>query len=764
MDGNELRDRLIQAHPDLLVDRSPHFAPLLDAVLEAADSNGRLDQRALNTVLKKQCKSAHRPDRPCLRRLIKLLERLNADGTLKAVLPTLPVPNPRPSVLPVSADQFARIQSAEALVDFLLQTWLPAQSSAAARSLAAGMLLVAQTGAGEEVACGILARLRPGDVSAQGVLTTPTHIAELSGNTHSFRPPEPLRGLLLEEAARAGDTDPGALLLDAAPGVDAPDPAEGAEASIREAVETVRRTLGAAFRDLVRDFEQVRGGWPAGGPVGTWKRFAHTARFLPLRAGFPPFLLELMRSYPLPAEVQGFTPVDEEGSRFLGERVLRDASEHSHRLATNDNAQTTEPGPVTLYDDEPPEDWPRLARNRLSTFVKRIEALAPSGRIRAKRQQEQLHALLTEALDEVDAIAPPTSLLHVVLHWSVKKLDQDGGKISSLKTHYSRVFSRALFSNPETWDLQEWDDETVEEVTRQILAGKAWGRTTRGSFLMTWGEFLRYAQHHGLLAEASLVRFTGDNSPANPRTEILKPQEFGYLDRLQAKSRQGRMMACALVLGGFGALRAAEVCGLTIGDVYAADGELYVYSRAGKSAAARRKVPLHLVAPPEHVALVREWWAERTGELPPNTNGHEAGLFGPQGDPAAYQRNALIDPLLAWLRSIIGRDADFHLLRHTAASWLLLRWYAAHNPDFAETFAKRGGWFFGEASLAGVRHLLEGEAFGADTDHNALLRLSKFLGHRGLDTLMVHYAHTLAPIHSHALGKLEGLFDKAGFR
>lgn len=242
-------------------------------------------------------------------------------------------------------------------------------------------------------------------------------------------------------------------------------------------------------------------------------------------------------------------------------------------------------------------------------------------------------------------------------------------------------------------------------------------------------------------------------------------------------SQTHQQMAIALALGYYAGLRASEVCQLTLADIRieassAADWEslyqhyghryseddpfpfgtqCWVYIRRGKTSSARRRVPLHVLAPPAVVAQMQQWWSIRR-TVASSEPYHRIALFGPLFSPKGYTRQGLIDPLIAWLRTQWGNAVDFHTLRHAAVSWLQLRLHAAQYPDFCNRLAHRHHWMFSQASLQPLyRYLCGPEGADAELRGSQVAQIAKIIGHRHTGTLTHTYSHTLPLIHGDVL-------------
>lgn len=729
------------------------YRPLLDAVLAEVDANGRLTAKGLARVERGTFEAKRASRRTHRSQLTRALQAMNETGRIDAVLPVTKTLAPRPALLAVSPEQ-ARSQITARAMDAYLDTWWAERREADAQLLAFAMRLVTRAGLGERVVAGVLARLRPVDVGADGTLALPIALTDFTASRYTLRPPKACRSLLPGRKARRQSGGAQALLFSATLG-NAPQSQEEARAQL----DHVRETLQALFARFAADFRKHN--TTPGATITSWRRFASAARLLPLGRGVPPVFVDLVESFPLPASAtlgddQPMALLRAEATVSANARILRPVGSSGRGSGARGTLDRRTPGPVVITSAALPDDWSRRVRNLLTAFVYTAQSLATkSGTLgRSKNKRNALLGARDRFLRQADGIMPTPSVLHLALAWGTRKLISDGIKVSTLKTYFSRLFSLALLTEEETADMQHWDDDTIQEITAHVLANRRWDARTVGHFLGTWAEFLGYAQSVGMLGEAEIAIERGENVHRASRTAIVTPGEFDYVWRvLQAgeRDREAMQWGVALTLGYYGGLRASEVVGLTLRDIYIACGEVWVMIRAGKTPAARRSIPLHAVAPPDTLAQFERWVARRREEVGPGDL-QTIGVFGPQGEAAAYNREGLITPLLEWLRPILGPGVDFHLLRHSTASWLLLRLHAARSPGFRDSLHHGRSWMFSAEALASVRALFAGPGAGAhDAPCHDWLYVAKFMGHRDLGTLLLHYSHTLGPIHSDVL-------------
>ena len=761
VDRTELLHAL-QARASRRTTRASVDERLVDALAEHVDDNGRLDAQALahleKAILGHASKGSRRQHR---KRLTRFLAAANETGLIDAALPVEPTLAPRPALLAVSPDQ-ARRQATARAMDQHLDHWLAGarRDDPATVLLALAMRLVARAGCSEKVVTGILARLTYADVSRSGTLSLPIDPADFSPARYVLTPPKACQRLIPRRRRGAKGDDHQTLLFSSLLG----EPPTDAE-SARRRQDEVRRVLSHAFRAFADDFAQQHA-TDGAASIMSWRRFAHAARLLPLGRGVPPVFVDLLERFPLPAAATGgdgqpMALLHHRDAPSPNERIRRTHRSHDATPAPAQGADLIRrvPGPVVISATELPEDWSRRVRNLLQAFTDGAEGLCATRGTVPKGKHSALRELRDRLLNRADTIVPTASILHVALAWASAKLMDGGVKVSTIKTYFSRLFSHTLLSQEETLDLQYWDDETIDELTARMLAMPRRSVRTDAHFLATWADFLRYAQSIGLLAEAEVAIQQGEAAHRACRTAIVTPGEFDYVWRVldhRSADPVSMQWAAALTLGFYGGLRASEVLGLTLKDIYSGWGEVWVHIRAGKTPAARRNIPLHLVAPPAVVAQIVRW-VERRSKACASLAPQDVALFGPEGEAGGYNRASFITPLLAWLRELLGEGVDFHLLRHSTVSWLLLRIHAARHRGFRESLHHQASWMFSDEALGRVLTLVRGDApANGQSGAHDWLYLAKFIGHRDLGTLLLHYSHTLGPIHSEVLERAWG--------
>ncbi|MDG4868720.1 site-specific integrase [Guyparkeria sp. 1SP6A2] len=689
------------------------------------------------------------------KRLSRLLTGLNRAGW-KCAIPPQTVKPPRPMALPATAKEALQSVEIHRLEQILRRNWKQHASNATGRLFLAGLLLVTRVGAGDQVACGLLLRLRVMDVDdtgpAPGRIRTPIHGAATHDVCHELVPPEPLKTLLLRQRKRRKRLGPQTLLFQDVADDDGP----FTDMLVRHRLNDYLAVIKAS--EPVREYEI--------GLPRTWPGLVKSGQWLAREHGVPPAILQIMASYPLPKSALDtelwFDPFQ------ATSEAIKPRPDSAVRLDQKPQRLGEVPADQVTIIDEPKPDWSAAARLILRRFLHQVETrcMTRKGGKVAPSRMKAFDTAVSSSLDEADQLAPSgRSVLHLGLHWLGLRLGDRAIAISTARTYLGRIFQRTLFDQWESLDMATWDDETVDEITAQLMNGKPWSTKTQQDFMETWMQFLRFCARDDIQAISpdDLPNWNSDGSTAaRPgRRTIITPFQFDHVldsmdQHLQGRSSERDAQQAILILGFYGGLRSSEVLNLTAADVVSTHDELRINILRSKTPAGRRAVPLHLILPSERVYQpLARWVAHRQNQVRQMGRAarlEDMPLFGPLEIRRRPGWDEVIEPPLDFLRECLQTDIDFHGLRHSAASWLILRAYAAYHDGFSQTLRHRDHPCFRGPALETLREfseLFDPEA--SDGKERILVHIAKVLGHTNLQSLMLTYAHTIGPIQSHAL-------------
>ncbi|TCJ25629.1 site-specific integrase [Cobetia sp. Ld8] len=512
--------------------------------------------------------------------------------------------------------------------------------------------------------------------------------------------------------------------------------------------------------------------------------------------GPAPLWSQLLRRYPLPVcswrspwqhdESLFFSAASRPTSGTSSASGAMDASEpedietdlHTPELLMGGGDRSNESSPSTssrYRQDQLSTDWYVKAGNQLYAYITELEhegLITPRGESAIQRHD----AITSRYAKKLIHMLGEDSYPLWILLWLSYQSSTQGNKASTLRTYLSRLTPTSLMMLPDIPWLTLWDGELMEAISEQLPTQKGWDTSTSHNFFQTFNQFISFCQGNDRLTGIPPVQGEGGRFISTLRTHLIMPHEAEHLTRALSRRRSGlrRSWLIAFLLGYYGGLRAGEVMALTLHDVIinqpGEDGPTYCYVEihAGKTANARRSVPLHLLISPELMTLVREWIDRRRESFAGQQRLKNIALLGPESSPLGYSRESLLTPLMAWARESLrgaltpGLELedihfDFHLLRHNAISWLVLRLYSDDYPQLLDRLSSacRGHWSFTPAAQANCRRavydVLEKDAKARG---HRLELLAKLIGHRNSQTLTYHYTHVLGEIHGEVLLEL----------
>lgn len=345
------------------------------------------------------------------------------------------------------------------------------------------------------------------------------------------------------------------------------------------------------------------------------------------------------------------------------------------------------------------------------------------------------------------------AMLHLFTRWAEHMLVKGSatGNPLSLGTirDYVRRVSVRVVGLSAFQDITALTAEALEEIYQQILEG-ATSFAQRRHHARGLREFHHYlVRHHQVDPIDEREIFGIGNALAPVDANIITIDEYkkilARLDTLGLEIRHPDLplIAKLLVILSFRCtLRRMEVLKLEMQDLHDDEpAELLVRPHANrrlKTKSSTRKIPLYALLEPEELALLKQWKAKRMKQ-----HGREEPfyLFGIPELLYAFVPSESIFPVIhRVMREVTGDPTvHFHHLRHSAASWNLLRLVLSGLGTSPEIFS----------------HLPETRAFlAASKDFRKRLyghdqptrkhsyAIASLMGHSGPDISYAHYIHT----------------------
>lgn len=697
-------------------------------------------------------------------RVNRLMELMNTLPNISAALMPESVLAHRPTTLPYSSLSFSAAHQMIEL-DRRILTWCRKCNTTEAWMLVLAIRFMTRLGMSEKVVLGTLSQLTLKHIDKKqkhiNIPSSPDNSGHEDGHYRMVLPDGvwvPLRAIMTREKSLPDD----AWLFSASK--------ETSALSVKERRQLLRQRLIIAFRKLLKDYKSSA--HASFSHLSTWPKIAKSSFHVPVLRGTPSLWSTLLREYPLPtctpvplrfgqADAHHYAPGNRMGRLPDRQHRRGPISDRDQETATDAAPDTRPAGVHVIATDHLPNDWPRQVKNILQQFLSSSSRLSKKT-VKAKKHKKSMQEILKLHEKKICNLLGfsghyPLWILHFLYH----QLRTEGNTISTAKTYLSRLTPITMLYHDAVLDMSDWDDEVVLELEFSATEGSRWSDATLESFQGSFRNFIRFCQQQGILEDVTLPKKSNSLSPSVLRTRIISPDHMDVvweeLTKHEADGSSYHMKALVISLGFYGGLRASEIESLTLNDFQFGLKEkhgnrsCWIDILGGKTAAARRRIAFHIMAPPTIVEKLQCWVSVRRQESH-NDALDDIALFGPRHSPDAYQRRHLITLAIDDMRYRLGEDIDFHGLRHAAVSWTLLRVHAAQHPGFGDTLFHRHHWMFQPQPLQDTLEFFCGAERVDTIERGAvLLHIAKWIGHRDPETLLRHYAHTLGLIHSDIL-------------
>lgn len=779
-------------HPNNIIEAATDFwqkgdVELKHAVVEVVTSTAG-DTGSINPTQSKEClKQIHRRinsqrhgklSDTQYRLVCKALEKINATGLIRCAVPPAPVKSTRPSVLPDNKGQWESQDVAQTYLDDTAKL-LDKPESAETIALLLFYRLVA-IGYGLEPAISIVCRLRQGDLEPEqsGLLQTPVHYLETGPYMHQTILPKQFHKHFKAIArfnrrrkivAGRHQRDQWAIYL---PSHDSQPTRE--QEQYRHRFNQLKQQLRTQHKIWFR-------AWAAqqDAPINAYLRslpyFSRTLRLRALAQGMEVAFYHQLESLPLPAEtplgLAAFLIFDQlTGYPPVG---VSSATMRHHRLAPWSALSNLMPAPLAEQDicETITSDWALDAKFLLRAFVTDAKLQLGEKRL-SKGQLKPLEILLLRYQNKAQHIAPVTSALFLALLWIGRKLHHQKITVRTADEYLRNIVINGVLAYDGAFDLGDWDDEDVEEarlrvIRRQKPSSKVHVKSTEPSLADNTfqnrqdqlADFLAFCQSQGALTDATLAKERLIYAMSQRRNRVLGLQEFDQLqfNIRQSAAQEAELINSLLTLGFYAGLRSGEMLALSLDDIEVCGPEIYVRIRRGKTAAARRKIPLHLLAPKRVCEPFLEYLDTRLAAA----GKHKAKLkkvafIGPTRSVQGYKREELIPAVIGLLRYYVGPEFDMHSLRHGFGTWLMLRAYVLKHPELKAQLLEQQHALFrpeGEARLTQLFQWTEDKPLlpGRIT---MFIHIRKLMGHSHISVLLQNYLHAFGVIHQFLMRRM----------
>lgn len=358
--------------------------------------------------------------------------------------------------------------------------------------------------------------------------------------------------------------------------------------------------------------------------------------------------------------------------------------------------------------------------------------------------------------------------LHLAIHRIHHHLIDEQNTLDTCLSEMSGLFKYGFLRYSGSANLSNWDEEDFEILINDYLfdrENETLSEETRLNLMSSLRGLVGYCKKQfGLFKNIKFAPRTKGFVIRTRRNHVFGPLEFDLL-----KVDQDPVALLAFYAG----LRSGEIANLTLNDVVTSPFELVIYVRKGKTPSAKRSLPLHLIAPPEVIQVIRAYTTLRWdfyNEYKKDAKSRDETILTPKevyllstsGDCRTNTARTAVRQTLDKLKDEAGSEVDLHLLRHSFASHLFLRWYTCRHPDFVAQLSDQQHWFFSEEGLDNLR-IFFGEKPGKpipDTNITAFVHIMKLFGHKTTKTLFQVYIHSFDTVIQHALKKSQEADDE----
>jgi len=342
-----------------------------------------------------------------------------------------------------------------------------------------------------------------------------------------------------------------------------------------------------------------------------------------------------------------------------------------------------------------------------------------------------------------------------LIYWMVSELEQDGNrrKMGTLRSFWTFIPIDLLEElngiSPLDLDENQW-----ARLAEYIIQENSYSSATRSKIKQHLKAFHRYlCDQHGL-QEIDWRR--GELKVYTDQSEGIFPllSEFDLLFNEAGKHPDPLLknqLQASLTLAFFGGLRAEEICLVSKMDIDKITMQVRIWW--SKTRQGRRRLPLYLLTPKKYMQPVMNLHGVckiNHGLLFQNKNSEQISP-----DALGKRVKKLIDSVLP-----SDRAMSIHTLRHGFASWLLIRYFALHEPELLLATHSNGAPIIPDAghdvfSMTEQKKLVRvfngrvaGEQFAnnpgffiSKPEHFAYI--SKLIGHATRDTTARTYIHSM---------------------
>ena len=474
---------------------------------------------------------------------------------------------------------------------------------------------------------------------------------------------------------------------------------------------------------------------------------------LAIRGGVDPYLISALQSTVRPISQSRDDP-------YLLTDVSREALSHLFLRHDGLSLRAGKLGraavPVDDLLESVPSDWVAQAKKLLRRMCCELgESI--SGRVNTPKKRAAALGILESYEKLATEMGPDDSVVLLAIKYSRHRyVDNPTIVASSLRHYLDRAVISGLLDTEASYSLGDWEPDDFWENVEDRLSSPRLSRRSRGLILEAYKPLLRFLASELEIPRISVSALAEEFVGGSGQWRLISaPAIDNVIAELSFNSRPHfREAAIVIALAYYGGLRATEIRRLTLSDIVFSDflPNVDVELQRGKTANARRRIPLAALAPPHITRLIVDHWHDRITEFPDSTALSRIAFLGPRCSTDGYQYHSLSSLARGLLKRAFGASANIHLLRHSFCSNLFLRWYALRRPDILRDFRDRGHAIFQpelQRKLTSYFDCIPHQ--DGDIRPYDLVSMIKLTGHASPSTLFQYYVHSFSVVQEHAV-------------
>ena len=348
-----------------------------------------------------------------------------------------------------------------------------------------------------------------------------------------------------------------------------------------------------------------------------------------------------------------------------------------------------------------------------------------------------------------------SALIAAIEYAKLKFLKIDSIESRTLRTYLDRCVINGLLISPGTQTLSDWDPDDFFQNFELRISRLSVKRNSLRNVAKAYKNLFVYLSDYLKIPGLRGGDFDQFSGTAAGQWQLIAP---GAIDSLTMKLVESedwvsRQAGLAIALGYYGGLRISEVRKLTCASIVFSDRltNLDIEILSGKSASARRRLPLDVLAPVWVQEMLRQYVKDRiAARLAPNVR--KVALLGLDVHCERFTQSSFSRLVHARLKEAFGFNVTFHTLRHCFCSNLFIRWYGLRHEDVFDDLRIGGHELFQERLQRALRGFFTCHPIDdGETRPYDLISMIKLSGHASPVTFFRFYVHSGYLAQEHAV-------------